>query len=336
MKIQKIYGCFSLLLFITVVVGCSQLTESKVTPSPAASVLTVSSAFPTDTMLPTLTSAATDIPTQLSTPTIVPTLSIEDARKRLLELLATNGDCRLPCLWGITPGKSNYLEARNILFPLSNVVATYFAPSTVNGISMGSASPLYIEDDLQLNTRVAYWYGDNGIVDYVAFRVVEQQLSKDQYGNQLTTPIFDSPTFAKRTEYYSISHVLTEQGVPDSVTISFYLPSDNPAFAGGFEIALFYPEQGIWVHYTMPLYSPSGIQRGCPTNAHVEMALFSPGDPDYFFSYLEKTDWGRTKGGYKPLEEVTSMSVEEFYQTFRNPTDKCIETPENLWLTPEP
>jgi len=39
---------------------------------------------------------------------------------------------------------------------------------------------------------------------------------------------------------------------------------------------------------------------------------------------------------WKPIEEATNMSLEEFYQAFREPTDKCIETSAKLWPTPEP
>jgi hypothetical protein len=114
-----------------------------------------------------------------------------------------------------------------------------------------------------------------------------------------------------------------------------FFPADPPIVAGFVEIALLYPEQGIWVNYTMSLYSPDSTLKACPANAHVEMALFPPENPDSFFSYLDKTNWGVTKTGYKSLEEAASMSAEEFYQTFRNPTDKCIETPAKLWPAPE-
>ena len=36
---------------------------------------------------------------------------------------------------------------------------------------------------------------------------------------QIKTPIYDSPTFGKHVEYYSLSHVLSEQGIPNSVMI---------------------------------------------------------------------------------------------------------------------
>jgi hypothetical protein len=291
-------------------------------------------------MPPTLTPTATGTPTPTSTLTTVPTLPAEDARKRLLELLANNGDCRLPCLWGITPGKSNNQEARNILLPLSSIAEfpPYFDPSKVNGILVGVISPLYVEGDLHLNTRVRYIYGDDGAVSSVYFRVLEEDVEKDPRDPSgkswlSKTPIYDSPTFGKRVEYYSLSHVLSEQGIPDSVMIYIPRVEGYPIVAGVLEAALLYPEQGIWINYEMSMDNNGTIIKGCPANAHIEMVLYPPGNPDSFYALLDQTDWGRIKGGYMPLEEATSMSVEQFYETFRNPTDKCIETPTNLWST---
>ena len=76
--------------------------------------------------------------------------------------------------------------------------------------------------------------------------------------------------------------------------------------------------------------------RGCPLNAHVEMELYPAGHADAFFERLKATDWAVKLNSYKPLEEVSSLSLEEFDETFSQPTDKCIETPANLWPIPEP
>ena len=51
-------------------------------------------------------------------------------------------------------------------------------------------------------------------------------------------------------------------------------------------------------------------------------------------AYLYEDDGIVCSIGFEALEEATSMSVEQFYEIFRNPTDKCIETPTNLWPTP--
>lgn len=335
MKIQKVSHCLSLLLLMVMLTGCGLPAENVATTSSSVPVTTTSA---TEMLQSTLTPTATSTPTPSSTHTAVPTLPVEDARQRLLELLANNGGCQLPCLWGITPGISTNVEARNILMPLSSIAApetTYFG--LLHGIPVGAITSLYVENELRLNAGIGYDVFDDGdTVRSIGFRVREEKMVTDSYGNLYGEPVFDFPPFAKRVEYYSLSHVLSKQGIPDSVMISFYLPSDNPSFAGGFEIALLYPEKGIWVHYTMPLYSLAGTQRGCPASAHVEMDLYPSGNPEAFYLLLEETDWARMKHGYKSVEEATSLSVEEFYQTFRNPTDKCIETPENLWLTPEP
>lgn len=315
--------------------ACERPVENAATASPRAPVTTTSA---TKLLQSTLTPTATSTLIPSSTHTAVPALPAEDARQRLLELLANNGGCQLPCLWGITPGISTNVDARNILMPLSSIAVpevTYFG--LLHGVPVGAITLLYVEDELRLNTGIGYDVFDDGdTVRSIGFRVQEEKMVTDSDGNLYGEPIFDFPPFAKRVEYYSLSHVLTEQGIPDSVMISFYLPSIDPTFDGGFKIALLYPEQGIWINYAMPLYDHGVIESGCPASAHVEMNLYPSGDPQAFYLLLEKTDWPRMKEGYKPLEEVTSMSLEEFYQTFRNPTDKCLETPTNLWLTPEP
>ncbi|MCC6569763.1 MAG: hypothetical protein IT315_11055 [Anaerolineales bacterium] len=339
MKIKKASQWFNMLIFVTVVTGCAQSTESTITSSTTTPILMVS-ASPTATMPPTLTPTATDAPTLTFTPTTVSTLPAEDARKRLLELLATNGDCRLPCLWGITPGKSDNQEARTILIPLSSVAEfpPYFDPSKVNGNLLGVISPLYVEGEQHLDSRVVYLYDDNGIVSSIGFEVIEEKVEKDPRdpsGQSWLSkmPILDSATFGKRVEYYSLSHVLSEQGIPDSVLIYIPRVEGQPIVAGIMEAVLIYSEQGIWVKYTMPMYSKGDIEAGCPANAHIEMTLSPSGSPDNFYKLLDQTDWRQTKGGFKSIEEATSMSIEEFYQMFREPTDQCIETPLNLWST---
>jgi hypothetical protein len=337
MKIQKVSQWFSLLLFVTMIAGCSSLTEGVATPSLVTPTLPVSSPSPTSTISSTFTPTATDIPTPLSTVTAVPTLPIEDARNRLLDLLGTNGSCQLPCLWGIRPGKSTDWEARNILIPLSGI-AEFASFGPLHGILGGGITPQYIEDDLRMNSAVDYFYGEDDIVTSISFRVQQEKVVTDANGNWTSkTPIYDSPTFIKRVEYYSLAHLLSEQGIPTSVMIASSGPSKNRRGSILTHIAVFYPDRGIWAQYTT-LVNEKEVGSSiisCPVNAHIEMALSPPGNPDSFFVLLDKTDWGITKNSYKPLDEATSMSIEEFYETFRNSTDQCIETPINIWPTPE-
>lgn len=330
MKMQKIVSWFCLLLCIAIVSGCAHpVVQSTATISPFTPTIQVTMTIAVKTATPALGSSATVTITSLPTLTDIPTLPAEDARQRLLVLLANNNDCQLPCLWGITPGKRNYLEARHILMPLIGVADfAYFYP----GIPADSISPLYVEGSQRLYTQVTYSYNSDGVIESIYFRALEEQLGQDEYGNLTKTPIFDSQTFLKRAEYYLLSHVLSEQGKPEAVLVQ----ASGLLIGGVMDIVLIYPSQGIWVDYTMKIIRTNSISKlACPTNAYINMMLFPPGDPESFFSLLERTDWTITKSGYIPLAEATSMTVEEFYKTFRNPTDKCIETPTNLWPTPE-
>lgn len=337
MKTHKISQWFSLLLVMAGIAACAQSIENATTPSPGATVSFATTVAPsTETMLPTLARTTTDTPTPSSTLTAIPTLPTEDARKKWFELLATNGGCRLPCLWGITPGKSSYQEARNILSPLSSVAETYSDPFTLNGVSMGSATPLYVEGNLHLNNRVAYWYDDNGLVNYIAFRVLEEKVPIDVNGDWISkTPIYGLPAFIQRTEYYSLSHLLSEQGVPDSVLI-YTSGQSNRGGSIEIDIAVFYPNHGIWAQYDTYVneFDIENVINICPLYTHIEMKLYPPGNPEKFYKLLEQTDWQYEKGGFKTIEEAASMSIQEFYQTFRNPTDQCFQTPVKIWPPP--
>ena len=50
-------------------------------------------------------------------PTSYPRLSREEAKPRIIEMLQTNAGCRLPCWWGITPGKTRWEEVHALLSP---------------------------------------------------------------------------------------------------------------------------------------------------------------------------------------------------------------------------
>ncbi len=122
MKLQKLVFSLGWMLIVMLAGGCVKSSGLPGTPSREAPLtLPASKAFPSSTFIqiisgatpmfmptptPTLTPVPTQTPAPSETPTVIPTLSVEDARLRLLDLLAGNGHCRLPCLWGITPGES--------------------------------------------------------------------------------------------------------------------------------------------------------------------------------------------------------------------------------------
>jgi len=323
MKTQKVYQLFSLLLCMTVIASCGQSTESVATSSTIAT-LPVSSASPTESAM-TLTPVAT------GTPTPIPTLSAEDARERLLNLLVDNGGCHLPCLLGITPGKTTNLEARAILLPFSSIsISMYLSDNSPDSIWL-----TYNESDLRTSIKLSYLFASNAVISRIAFKAEESKELPDGY-----LPVYDSKTFGERLRPYMLPGILSEFGKP--VLVVLHTSGKQITGSGGFEILLLYPDEGIFVRYTTQMETVGTKARGCPANAQVELELYPSGDADAFAESLAEMSLGGIFDGlelvdnpsWKSIDKATSMSLEQFYETFRQPTDKCIETPLKGWYVP--
>lgn len=319
MRLHKIFFLFSLLL-IMLAAGCAQPIYS--TEMPPASTIAV-----TVKVTPTITRIPMAVPT--NAPTIIPTLPEEQAHAQLLDLLADNGGCRLPCLLGITPGKTTNLEARAILLPFSGIsISTYLSDNSPDSIWL-----TYNESHLRTSIKLSYLFESSGVINRIAFQAEESKELPDGY-----MPIYDSKTFGERLRPYMLSGILSEFGKPASVVISTY--GKQITGSGGFEILLFYPDQGIFVHYTTQMKTVGTNARGCPANAQVELELFPSGDADAFAKALLQTEWAFAwpelfdNPSWKPIDKATTMSLEQFYETFRQSTDKCIDTPMKGWYVP--
>src|SRR5690349_7534595 len=115
MKISKLLQWLNLLMFIVLGNGCT--TSNNVLSTQVTLSATPIIVFPDETITPTRVDTVTPVPTL--TLTSVPALATTFAHQVWFDLLANNDDCKLPCFWNITPGKSDYRAARNILMPLS-------------------------------------------------------------------------------------------------------------------------------------------------------------------------------------------------------------------------
>lgn len=314
----------SSLMLTLLIAGCTQSnrnTETSETVDIATSIKTI-----TNTPKPTLPPAV--IPTNIAT--AIPILPEEEARAQLLDLLADNGGCRLPCLLGITPGKTTYMEARAILLPFSGIsISTYLNEDGVDSVWL-----TYDEGETRTFVELSYLYTNDGIINDIAFKTGEYKETSDE-----RSPIYDSEIFGERLRPYMLPGILSEFGKPTSVVI--HTSGKQITGSGGFEILLFYPEQGIFVHYTTQMESEGVNARGCPANAQVELRLYPSGDVDTFTNELSQTIWAfawpelAENPSWKSIDKATTMSLDQFYETFRQPTDRCIETPLKGWYVPE-
>jgi hypothetical protein len=298
----------------------------------------------------TLTPLPTHTPSPSPTPTAYPTLPVEQARARLLELLATNGNCRLPCLWGITPGKTTFEEARTILQPLAGISrhVTFGYPTDFENNILDSMDALYDEGDLETSADIRYLFVSDGIINRIVFK---GSLYKKIFRGKIIDsfhPIYDSKVFGERLFPYMLPGILSKLGKPTSVVMQTYRYGNGIQISnsGAFEIILVYPDQGIFVHYLTKMQVVGPNARACPAIAQVELELYPSGNADHFAKSLAReTYWGVfakiepidiDTPFWKSIEHATSMTLDQFYKTFSQPINKCIETPINLWATPEP
>jgi len=290
------------------------------TPTPSPSLASAS---------PNATLTLTSVP--VHTQTVIPTLPTNQANIRLLELLANNGNCQLPCIWGITPGKSIHEEAENLLIPLSSI--SEFTNLTT---SPGDILPTYFEGDNILYTRMAFLFPEGEVISHVALqiRILKKIIAPN--GESSIVDAFDSTPLGEKIEYYALSTVLARYGNPTTVMLSTMAKLPSSGVPGGFKILLLYPDHGMLVNYTMQMQISGENIMGCPSNAVVELELYPSGQADSFFDLLEPSGWAQIiQNTYKPLDDATLLSQEDFYRIFSQQSDECLRTPANIWPVPD-
>jgi hypothetical protein len=308
------------------VIHVTSLIPTSFTPVSTIRVITSS---PTATISPKVTPTVKI--TSTITPTFIPTLSIEEAQLRLNELLANNGDCLLPCLWNIIPGASTSQDGQVLLEPLSGI-----SLFTSFDSGQGTISLLNILDDLSIVINVGYLtYPNNEVINYIGFEARAMQEMTEDRG---LVHVFDSGVFGDLFSIYMLPHVLSEYGPPFSVLISTLaepLPQERGGDTGDFRMILLYPDQGILVNYKTNIHVVGENVAGCLNNAHVVLELYPSGNGESFISNLYQSLREDIQNNFKPIEEVTALSIDSFYEEYSHPTDVCLETPANLWPMPE-
>ncbi|MBW8012722.1 MAG: hypothetical protein FVQ83_16010 [Chloroflexi bacterium] len=102
-------------IFVLTIASCSPQQEVGST----AATTSTPSPSPTTSPTSTLTATAPPMGTFTLTLTPQPTLSEEEIEQKLIQYYETNGNCELPCFWGIIPGETTLQEVENELVPLS-------------------------------------------------------------------------------------------------------------------------------------------------------------------------------------------------------------------------
>lgn len=258
--------------------------------------------FPLVTPAPAATSTAN--PTQFMVP---PEIGASGDPQQLVKyLLETNAGCKLPCWWGITPGKTPWRQARQILEETS----IYIDGQESQGDFYAKVG-VYLPYPYDFVPSMEHVYRvKNGVVDYI--RVYNFDLAPK----------------------YVLSKFLQAYGPPTGIWIRTFANADLGA--QDFLVDLFYQDTGILIEYRTgkPLEEIKGKLQNClieEMNAPI-IHLWSPDLQELSFEDAKQFLDTANLPEPKPLLDATGMDVETFYETFKEPdTGVCLETPKNLW-----
>ena len=268
---------------------------------------------PTQSPLPSSTQTFISTPTVFPTWTPAPTLSRQDARALVKDLLENNGGCRLPCWWGMVPGQTDWNTSR------------HFLETFVISIEQGEEGQI-IKDGVPVyatNYSIRY-EGEGGYKSGFLIGIVDGIISEVETG------------WDRNQKNYYLQRLLADYGQPDEVFIRAhrYTSTGDPP---PFHILLNFKKNGFWVNYDMDGELVGNKIRGCPQSINPVLYLWST-DEDWTLEDMIQLAYGppvphAPEYPTLPLKEATGMDVETFTDIFKDPNNQsCIETPADLWF----
>jgi hypothetical protein len=251
------------------------------------------------------TSLATATPgrAQRPTATFVPIPSAEEQQRQFLELLHTNGGCRLPCWWGITPGQTTIDTVK----------------SQTNGAVNGTGGA----DVNGLVVVVNFTWGDSDDpVAPISYLKVGYYVSTATFQEYQENPFYAQPM------YPSLPFLLSTYGPPAGAYINYDIGIRAMGMGSDlYFLILDYSNAGWLATYTMELARKDNSYIGCLNRASTTLELWSPQDAD-----MVRLHPSLAGTGLKTIEQATSMTLAEFYERFKDPaTDACLKSPVDLY-----
>lgn len=286
----------------------TQSPTNTVEPSPT--ILT-----PTNTVEP---SPTIPTPTNTAQPTLSPTRSPTQQAAYLLELLANNGGCKLPCWWGALPGTAKWAD-----FALQNRIGL------ANYEMLLSVGPADVS-----NLSVLFGVDGNGVI---------QSTSVQASGlNVPGTDPLHATAFTALMQKYGLEDVLRQYGTPSRV---YLVLQSFPAEQGApwiYSMWLLFDNQGFMVVYEGEGMSHDGrMLRVCPSYAGVHTIEIHSQSPvsqspvenlEQLMNGQSDIQFLQSQGVIHSLQESTSLSLKAFQDLFTGSTSaKCIESPASIW-----
>jgi hypothetical protein len=279
-------------------------------------------------------------------PTNVPILPDGDANKALKVFIQTNGECRLPCVLGLTPGLTDQVTAESFI--------GYFANLSGNLSQLSDNLEIYANTGYSDRGGVIFtlWENDKYVVFGLGYSLNQGKIAHiDVFGEALqkgddwAQKLFGDPLFDDVLSSFTVTNILRTYGPPQQIWVMPF--PDDPEYPTPplytFNFILVYPDDGFLVEYRTERTQQDDYYVGCPTKAY-SLAI-SAWDPKSPITLMEAVQGFSSVNGasiyninrFRPIDDVTSFNIANFYSTFVAPdSDECVQSFQRLWATPTP
>ncbi|MEO7841224.1 MAG: hypothetical protein ABIU06_17930 [Anaerolineales bacterium] len=250
-----------------------------------------------------------------------------------MELLQNNNSCNLPYLLGITPGVTSAEERASHLAWFRQVEIPGFRTGLADHeeFFLGVRNMFFSEQGVEVTVSLTY-HEENGAVEQMDLRTRATQEHQEVFGD---------PLFNDLLNYYLLPQILSQYGPPSSVLIGAW--HEDPFLHASYTVfstVVIYFDLGFMIEYVSSSELINNQIRGCPTQSYFYLWTWSPEARPSLQEIVSKkpADIGFVPGSidyFKPVDQVTSMTLDEFYNIFKDPqVTQCLETPGDLWPNP--
>ena len=292
---MRIFIWLPLLTFGLLIQGCvlPGMIQITATPSPVDVTITQTA---TNTITPvpspshTHTSSPNLIPSSTPSPTDIP----ERVTEFIREMLETNGDCDLPCWWGITPGETSWTELKARLTA---------AGLTQEGERLDISPWKYITG----HSVVVRFHRDNDVVDEI------------QIHCELEDEVVFVDGMVDICGAYALPSALNRFGIPSQVNLSM------SRLDSLYDLWMTYGYAGIIINYPGLMVTDVEGWYICPVHGRqtqIDIHFQAPGDEPSNMGFGSSDGVFLAEGS---LEWLTGISAGEFHATYSQPlSSNCL------------
>jgi hypothetical protein len=285
------------ILVILFLAGCAGNREALKSPAPVDPLVSQPSpVLFTPSPEPPTTPSPLPLPTKI-VPTLIPTLSTEEKENRIQYWKRTNGDCPIPCIFGVFPKKTTLDEVRNIFNPV-----------------LGEGQEIKDKKGTITEFRTHFFNNNHYIAD------INMTLKSNVVKSiEILRYDLNDPTIPPNEwDAFSLPNILQKYGVPTNV--EFF---DQPHIGEGdshpegevLGFDLFFQDHNTIVSYYGSWKTNHAIIPLCLGKGEAGFDRIIMGD---VFTYRV------TKGGVK-ISDAATITPEEFYKIYSKPTNQCFQ-----------